>query len=189
MTNAKNKPGVAIETCTVATGEPGENCVPSSVPCFSLPLSWAHQGWSHQTCSDPLLGCLWLLCCWADGWEGRSLFILSVCCLYLPASIFYCFQPPIHSFWVHGDAVGPFIGSEASCGARRQLEGWVPHCTARVSICSGEGDLSKLPFSLEMKRAFVFVNILTLLQSTIPIFLSLPALVVNFQEAEVFQAL
>lgn len=40
-----------------------------------------------------------------------------------------------------------------------------------------------------MKRAFVFVNILTLLQSAIPIFLSLPALVVNFQEAEVFQAL
>lgn len=39
-----------------------------------------------------------------------------------------------------------------------------------------------------MKRAFVFVNFLMVLQSAIPIFLSLPALVANFQEAEVFQA-
>lgn len=54
---------------------------------------------------------------------------------------------------------------------------------------SGGRSFGKLPFSLEMKRDFLFVNILTPFQSAICIFLSLPALVVNFQEAAFFQAL
>jgi len=105
MTNAKNNPGVAIETCTVATCEPGETHKRLSTLFFSS--TQPHSFPSRMSPGTPDLACSFTQPCWlatalfvvlGDGMEGHRL----TYSLYIH---FYFFQLPRQEFsspWLPG---------------------------------------------------------------------------------------
>lgn len=156
MTNAKNNSGVAIETCSVATCEPGENCTLLSTLFFSFPQPRSPP--SRTSTGTPDLTCSFAQpCCIAtaffavpgDGTEGH----FNLSSIYLSTSV--SSSSLWYSFWVHGYLVcwpspAPSLGlvwfwavdagSERNGSSSCSSSTLLPQCTARfslLSICSG----------------------------------------------------
>lgn len=143
MTNAKNNSGVAIETCTVATCEPGEHCTVLGTLVFlflsAMPTPKQDEHRHARPClllCPALLACHSIFCC-AKGQDGRSLFnrssVYPILFLAAPSNIVseslvcyvVCWQPPA-SFLMSGETLG---------SARRERGEWIPFLLLQCLAC------------------------------------------------------
>lgn len=135
--------------------------------------------------STALLGChSFFVVVPEDGWEVIILSTSTYPLLFLPA-------PSDTDFCVHAciPSPAPSLGLVRSRSPSCSSTSSTPcpvfpafHLQWRKRICC------ELPSGLQMQRAFVFINFITVPRSAIPTFLSLPALVAPLQEAEIFQS-